>query len=183
MTRPRPKSPAVASEPPPDDEAHGRRRARLAAAVISALRDMPPEVMFRPTRGAAEEAEARQVFYLVQLRMVGDGGSAAAIADLALAVGRDRATVQHAVEKIERACEASPALDMIVDKIADLADQMAKLQGPVLAALPPGEDEQIEPEESQPAPRPVRPLPKKALKHAREVEEIVERGKRARAKA
>jgi len=139
MTRPR-RSLGDASEPPLDGRADtpdalARRRARLAAAIVSAVRDMPPEVCFRPTRGAAEEAEARQVFYLMQLRMVGDGGSAAAIALIAKAVGRDRATVQHAIEKIEAACEDSPALDLFVNVLVEVALRLEKLQPAVLAAL------------------------------------------------
>jgi hypothetical protein len=152
MTRPR-RSLAVASKPPLDDEALGRRRARLAAAIISAVRDMPPEICFLPTRGAAEEAEARQVFYIMQLRMVGDGGSAAAIARLARDVGRDRATVQHAVEKIERACEASPDLDRFVSELVDIALRLEKLQPAVMVGLATAadvdEDEPREPHEKE----------------------------------
>lgn len=112
-----------------------RRRARLAAAVVSGAFDMAPEVFFRATRGAAAEAEARQIWCLVWLRMGEETGSAAAVARLAKAIGRDRATLQHAVRKMEQACEGSADLDRMVATLADVARTLDKVQAVTLAAV------------------------------------------------
>lgn len=140
MTR-TPKSPLAPGgpEPPPSDDADAdKRRARLAAAVISSVYDMAPETFFRPTRGAAAEAEARQIFYLVCLRMGGQAGNAAAIARLAKAVGRDRATIGHAIQKIEQACEGAPDVDRFVDELADIGKRLERLQAATLDAIADG---------------------------------------------
>jgi hypothetical protein len=134
---------AVASvrAPPPDatDAAtlldRDRRRARLAAAVVASAFDMPPEVFFRATRGAAAEAEARQIFNLVWLRMGEDAGSAASVARLGKAIGRDRATLQHAVRKMEAACEGSAELERMVGTLTDVARTLDTVQAVTLAAV------------------------------------------------
>jgi hypothetical protein len=112
-----------------------RRRARLAAAVVAGAFDMAPEVFFRATRGAAAEAEARQIFNLVWLRMGADAGSAASVARLGKAIGRDRATLQHAVRKIEAACEGSADLDRMIATLADVGRTLDKVQAVTLAAV------------------------------------------------
>lgn len=132
----RPRRPLRADEAPPLDTLEAdRRRARLAAAVVAGAFDMAPEVFFRATRGAAAEAEARQIWCLVWLRMGEDAGSAASVARLGKAIGRDRATLQHAVRKMEAACEGSPDLHRMIDTLAEVGRTLDKVQAVTLSAV------------------------------------------------
>jgi hypothetical protein len=102
-----------------------QRIARGAAALLAFGLDMAPEAFFRKTRGAAAEAEARQLLLAV-LRRAMDTTS---IARLGAALGRDRTTVAHALHKIERDCEDDPDLDAFVEHFARITRELIAFSG------------------------------------------------------
>jgi hypothetical protein len=102
-----------------------RRIARGAAALLAFGLDMAPECFFRKTRGAAAEAEARQILLAVVRRAMGESS----IARLGAALGRDRTTVAHALHKIEADCEDDPDLDAFVEEFAGLTKRLIAIGG------------------------------------------------------
>jgi hypothetical protein len=101
------------------------RAARGAAALLAFGFDMAPEAFFRGTRGGAAEAEARQVLFEVLRRALGT----TSLARLGAALGRDRTTVSHGLNKIAALCEEDPGLDAFVAEYAELTRKLAAMGG------------------------------------------------------
>jgi hypothetical protein len=118
------------------DRENDRRIARGAAALLAFGLDMAPEQFFRRTRGAAAEAEARQILLAVIRRAMDvDVAQKSSIARLGIALGRDRTTVAHAIHKIEAQCEDDPDLDAFVEEFAALTRRLISIGALVAGEL------------------------------------------------
>lgn len=89
------------------------RAGRLACACVSGAFDFAPETLYRPTRGGALESEARQwAAWLLRK-------SARMSSRLVGAVlGRDRTTIDHAVEKIEEEFLSDENAEAVLAKVS-----------------------------------------------------------------
>ena len=92
------------------------------AAIVGALFLMPPEVLFRSTRGGAPEAYARLIFYWTM--HVGAGMSLSRVATAA--AGRDRSSVSSGVRRIEEQM-SDPGFSTFMEKLAALARDVVEM--------------------------------------------------------
>jgi hypothetical protein len=104
-----------------------KRLARGAAVVVAFAFDMAPETLFRRTRGAGAEAEARQIMLAVHRRAAVIAGEETSIQRLGRGIERDRTTVAHALHKIEEACEGSAEVDVFVDALARIVADLIRI--------------------------------------------------------
>ena len=97
-----------------------RERAARAAGLVAWVFHMEPAVLFRVTRGDAEEAFARHVaMYLMQLVWPEETYETIGQAFL----GRHRSSAEHAIAWVSRTCEESPEFD---DQMAWMADLLRR---------------------------------------------------------
>lgn len=89
-------------------------RTRLVAGVVGFAVDLPPEEILATTRGAPPLARARQlVMYLLH------AGFSMSLSHIAGALGRDRSTVAHGVQRVEDQRDA-PAFDRWLEGLEEM---------------------------------------------------------------
>ena len=100
------------------------RQAGLAQFITAQVYNVPLEEMRRPTRGRPLVARARQIAIHLARRVFGFS-----LRELALEFGRDRSTVQHAVNQVEARREASAEFDSTLRWMETLLRRAAGQEG------------------------------------------------------